>query len=148
MYSRILLIALLADDFCLRPVLRERGLLSLGLLLYRPLRVARYYRYDRYYVAPQPRYYYQPAPRYYYRSAPAPQYRPYPQPGVNQWHGNPRYDYGNRNRQDYRQDRDRHDYRDGSQRYQHGDWHSNGQGNDGGRRDGRPGQGRGGNWQR
>ena len=59
-----------------------------------------YYRYDRYYVTPQPRYYYQPAPRYYHRSAPAPQYRPYPQPGMQQWHGNPRNDYGNRQRQD------------------------------------------------
>ncbi len=107
-----------------------------------------YYRYDRYYVAPAPRYYYQPAPRYYHGAAPAPYYRSYSQPGMNQWHGNPRYDYGNRQRQDYRQDRDRHDYRNDSQRYRHGDWHSNGQGNDRGRWEGRRGQGQGGNWQR
>ena len=100
-----------------------------------------YYRYDRYYVTPQPRYYYQPAPRYYqpapryYRPAPVPHYRPYPQPGMNQWHGNPRYDYGNRQRYDYGRDRDRHDYRNGGQRYPNDRWHSNGRG--GGR-----------NWQR
>ena len=106
-----------------------------------------YYRYDRYYVAPQPRYYYQPAPRYY-RPAPVPQYRSHPQPGMNQWHGNPRYDYGNRQRQDYRQDRDRHDYRNDSKRYRQGDRHSNRQVDDRGRWDGRRGQERGGNWQR
>jgi len=100
-----------------------------------------YYRYDRYYVTPQPRYYYQTAPRYYqpapryYRPAPVPHYKPYPQPGMNQWHGNPRYDYGNRQRYDYGRDRDRHDYRNGSQRYPNDRWHSNGRG--GGR-----------NWQR
>ncbi len=88
-----------------------------------------YYRYDRYYVAPQPRYYYQPAPRYYYRSAPAPHYRSHPQPGMKQWYGNPRNDYGNRQRYDYGRDRDRHDYRGGSQRYQQNDrWHSSGRG--------------------
>lgn len=111
-----------------------------------------YYRSDYYstdrYVAPAPRYYYQPAPRYYRGAAPAPHYRPYAQPGMNQWHGNPRHDYGNRQRQDYRQDRDRHDYRNGSQRYRQGDRHSNRQVDDRGRWDGRRGQGRGGNWQR
>ncbi|WP_286913875.1 MULTISPECIES: hypothetical protein [unclassified Pseudomonas] len=100
-----------------------------------------YYRYDRYYVAPQPRYYYQPAPRYYH-PAPVPQYRPYPQPGMNQWHGNPRYDYSNRQRDDYGRDRDRNDYRNGSQRYQNDHSHSNGWGN----RDHQPDGGR--NWQR
>lgn len=95
-----------------------------------------YYRYDRYYVTPQPRYYYQPAPRYYppaphyYRPAPVPHYQPHPQPGMNQWHGNPRYDYGNRQRYDYGRDRDRHDYRNGSQRYQNDRWHSSGRGGD------------------
>lgn len=110
-----------------------------------------YYRYDRYYVAPQPRYYYQPAPRYYYQPAPryryqpAPNYRPQPRPPVTQWHGNPRHDYGNRQRDDYRGDRDRHDYRDGSQRYPRGGWQSNGPGNGGGPGDGPRGQGQ---WQR
>lgn len=80
-----------------------------------------YYRYDRYYVAPQPR------------------------PPVTQWHGNPRHDYGNRQRDDYRGDRDRHDYRDGSQRYPRGGWQSNGPGNGGGPGDGPRGQGQ---WQR
>ncbi|MNH09537.1 hypothetical protein D3C79_689940 [compost metagenome] len=104
-----------------------------------------YYRHDRYYVAPQPRYYYQPAPRYY-RPAPVPQYRPHPQPGMKQWHGNPRHDYGNRQRYDYGRDRDRHDYRNDSRRYQSDRWHSNGRG-DGDRR---PGGGRSGdrNWRR
>ncbi|MGJ7547826.1 hypothetical protein [Pseudomonas alloputida] len=104
-----------------------------------------YYRYDRYYVTPQPRYYYQPAPRYYH-PAPVPYYRPNPPPGVNQWHGNPRYDYGNRQRNDYGRDRDRNDYRDGSQRYQHDRWHSHNRGDN----DGQSNRGRGGdhNWQR
>jgi hypothetical protein len=103
-----------------------------------------YYGYDRYYVTPQPRYYYQPAPRYY-RPAPAPYYRPNPQPGMNQWHGNPRYDYGNRQRNDYGRDRDRNDYRNGSQRYQHDRWHSNNRGDNDRRPDGRRGGDH--NWQ-
>lgn len=80
-----------------------------------------YYRQDRYYVAPQPRYYYQPAPRYH---------RPYPAPGLQpRWHGNPRYDYGNRQRYDYGGDRNRNDYRH-ERRDGRGDrWHSNRQGN-------------------
>ncbi|RCL24853.1 hypothetical protein C6A77_15340 [Pseudomonas sp. AFG_SD02_1510_Pfu_092] len=107
-----------------------------------------YYRYDRYYVTPQPRYYYQPAPRHYYRSAPAPHYRSYPQPGMKQWRGNPRDDYGNRQRYDYGRDRDRHDYRGGGQRYQNERWHSNGRGDGDRRWDGRRGSGQGGNWRR
>ncbi|WP_449431399.1 hypothetical protein [Pseudomonas putida] len=104
-----------------------------------------YYRQDRYYVAPQPRYYYQSAPRYYH-SAPVPQYRPYPQPGMNPGHGNPRYDYGNRQRYDYGRDRDRNDYRNDSRRYQNDRWHSNGHGDRDRRPGGRQGQDR--NWQR
>lgn len=90
-----------------------------------------HYRHDRYYVAPQPRYYqpryYQSAPRYY-RSAPSPYYKPYPAHRVNQWHGNPRNDYGNRQRYDYGRDRDRHDYRNDNRRHQNERWHSNGRG--------------------
>jgi hypothetical protein len=111
-----------------------------------------YQRYDRgYYVAPQPRYYYQTAPRYYqpapryYRPAPVPHYRPYPQPGVKQWHGNPRNDYGNRQRYDYGRDRDRHDYRNDNRRYQDDRWHSNGRGDRNRRPDGPRGER---NWHR
>jgi uncharacterized membrane protein YgcG len=121
-----------------------------------------YYRQDRYYVTPQPRYYYQPAPRYYqpapryYRPEPAPHYRPGPPPGrPTQWQGNPRHDYGNRQRYDYGRDRDRQDYRNDNRGNGGDRWHSQGgQGN----RDRRPnagggndsGNGRGGdrNWQR
>ena len=84
-----------------------------------------YYRYDRYYVAPQPRYYYQPGPRYY--APPVPVYRPVP-PGVDRWHGTPRYDSANRQRYDYGRDRDRHGYRARGPRYQPDRWHSNGWG--------------------
>lgn len=98
-----------------------------------------YQRYERdYYVVPQPRYYYQPAPRYY-RPAPAPHYRPQPHPGMNhQWYGNPRNDYGNRQRYEYRRDRERHDYRNDDRRSQEGRWHSRGHGD----RDRRPDGGR------
>ncbi len=82
-------------------------------------------------------------------SACVPYYRPHPQPGMKQWYGNPRNDYGNRQRYDYGRDRDRHDYRGGSQRYQQNDrWHSNGRGDGDRRGDGRRGHGQGGNWQR
>lgn len=88
-----------------------------------------YYRYGRYPVAPQPRYYYQPVPRYH---AP-PGYRPLPPPDVRRWHGNPRYDYGHRQRWDYRRDRDRHDYRNDGPRYQDGGRHQGGWGDRRGR---------------
>ncbi len=117
-----------------------------------------YYRYDRYYGAPQPRYYYRSAPRYYHpaptRPAPAPhQYQGHPQPSMNQWHGNPRNDYGNRQRADYGRDRDRNDYRNNSQRYQNHNgnqndrWHSSGRGDRDRRPDGMRGNGNR-NWQR
>ena len=95
-----------------------------------------YYRHERYYVVPQPRYY---QPRYY-RSTPSPYYKPYPAHRVNQWHGNPRHDHGNRQRYDYGRDRDRHDYRNGNRRHQNERWHSNGRGNDHRRSDGRNGR--------